>query len=91
MSPTEMMRREILRLVGATGRSAFINVRRISAFYNVSEKSVRRELTNLAMENRIRFSGWDGKEVRPQVEWRNQEEFLENSPEGVPVRVELVE
>jgi hypothetical protein len=91
MSLTEMMKREILRLAGATRRSAFINITRISAFYNVPEKTVRRELANLATENRIRLSGWDGKEVRPQSEWRNQEEFLENSPEGVPVRVELLE
>jgi len=43
-----MMRREILRLAGATFRFAFINVRRISAFYNVPEKTVRSELTMLA-------------------------------------------
>jgi len=91
MNSTEMMRREILRLAGATSRSAFINVRRISAFYNVSEKTVRSELTKLADENRIRLAGWDGRQVRPLAEWRNREEFVENSPEGFPVRVELVE
>ena len=60
MNSTEMMRREILRLAGATSRSAFISVRRISAFYNVPEKAVRSELTKLADENRIRLAGWDG-------------------------------
>lgn len=91
MSSADMMSREILRLAGATRSSAFISVKRLSAFYNVSEKNVRRELAKLAGENRIRLAGWDGRQVRPLAEWRNQEEFVENSPEGFPVRVELVE
>jgi len=91
MNSTEMMKREILRLAGATARSAFISVRRLSAFYNVPEKTVRRELTNMADENRIRLAGWDGRQVRPLAEWRNREEFVDNAPEGFPVRVELVE
>jgi len=89
MNSTEMMKREILRLA-ATTRSAFISVRRLSNFYNVPEKIVRRELTKLADENRIRLAGWDGRQVRPLAEWRNREEFVENAPEGFPVRVELV-
>jgi hypothetical protein len=91
MNSTEMMKREILRLAGVTTRSAFISVRRLSTFYNVPEKTVRRELTNMAEENRIRLAGWDGRQVRPLTEWRNREEFVENAPEGFPVRVELVE
>ncbi len=91
MNSTEMMKREILRLAGVTTRSAFISVGRLSTFYNVPEKTVRRELTNMAEENRIRLAGWDGRQVRPLTEWRNREEFVENAPEGFPVRVELVE
>lgn len=91
MNSTEMMRHEILRLAGATRRSAFIDVKRLSAFYNVSEKSVRSELTKLAEENRIRLAGWNGKEVRPMAEWQNKDDFVEKAPEGVPVKVELVE
>jgi len=91
MNSTEMMKREILRLARATTRSAFISVRGLSAFYNVPEKTVRRELTNMAEENRIRLAGWDGRRVRPLAEWRNRDEFVENAPEGFPVRVELVE
>jgi len=91
MNSTEMMKREILRLAGVTTRSAFISVCRLSTFYNVPEKMVRRELTNMAEENRIRLAGWDGRQVRPLTEWRNREEFVENAPEGFPVRVELVE
>ena len=91
MNYTEMIRHEILRLARVTRSSAFINVKRLSAFYNVSEKSVRSELTKLAEENRIRLTGWDGKEVRPMAEWRNKDEFVEKAPEGIPVRVELVE
>src|SRR5579859_1918630 len=91
MNSTELMRREILRLAGTSRRSAFISVKRLSAFYNVTEVSVRSELTKLADEKRIRLSGWDGKDVRPMAEWRSQDEFVERAPAGVPVRVELVE
>ena len=91
MNSTEMMKREILRLAGATTRSAFISVRGLSAFYNGPEKTVRRELTNMAEENRIRLAGWDGRQIRTLAEWRNRDEFVENAPEGFPVRVELVE
>ena len=85
MNSTEMMRREILRLAGATQRSAFISVKRLSAFYNVSEVGVLSELTKLADEKRIRLSGWDGKEVRPMAEWQNKDVFVERAPAGVPV------
>lgn len=91
MNSTEMMRREILRLVRTRGNSTFLNVKRLSAFYNVSEVSVRSELTKLADEKRIRLAGWDGKEMRPMAEWRSRDEFVERAPAGVPVRVELVE
>ena len=80
MTSTELMRREILRLARATRDSAFISTRRLSAFYNVPEKSVRRELAKLADENRIRLTGG-----------QSREEFIEKSPEGVAVRVDLVE
>ena len=73
------MRREILRLARVTRHSAFISPRRLSAFYNVPEKSVRRELAQLADENRIRLSGGE-----------TREEFLEKSPEGMAVRIDLV-
>ena len=91
MNSIEMMRREILRLAGTSRRSAFISVKRLSAFYNVTEVNVRSELTKLAEEKRILLAGWDGKEVRPMAEWRSKDEFVERSPAGVPVRVELVE
>jgi hypothetical protein len=80
MTSTELMSREILRLTRATQHSAFINTRRLSAFYNVSEKSVRQELAKLAGENRIRLTGW-----------QNKEEFVANAPENLAVHVDLVE
>ena len=80
MNSTEMMRREILRLAGVTRRSAFINTRRLSAFYNVPEGNVRQELAKLADENVIRLAGW-----------QSQEQFLANAPEGAAVRVDLVD
>jgi len=80
MTPTELMRQEILRLARATRDSAFISTRRLSAFYNVPEKSVRRELAKLADENRIRLAGGPSRE-----------EFIEKAPEGLAVRVDLVE
>ena len=64
----------------ATRQSAFISTRRLSGFYNVPEKNVRRELVQLAEENRIRFSAA-----------QNREEFIERSPEGIAVRIDLVE
>src|SRR5215467_5390188 len=48
MTSTELMRREILRLARATRHSAFISTRRLSAFYNVTEKCVLCELAKLA-------------------------------------------
>jgi len=80
MTSTELMRREILRLARATRHSAFISTRRLSAFYNVTEKCVRCEMAKLAEENRIRLSGW-----------QSREDFIEKSPEGLAVRVDLVE
>ena len=80
MTPTELMSREILRLARATQCSAFIHTRRLSAFYNVSEKSVRQELAKLAGENRIRLTGW-----------QNKEEFVASAPENLAVRVDLVD
>src|SRR5260370_41525627 len=82
MNSTEMMKREILRLAGATTRSAFISVRRLFAFYNVPEKTVRQELTNMADEKRIRLAGWDGRQGRPLAEWRSRAEVVGNAPEG---------
>lgn len=80
MTPTELMRREILRLAHASQRSAFISTRRLSAFYNVPEKSVRQEIANLAGENRIRLAGW-----------QNREDFVTQYPEGMSVRVDLLD
>jgi len=80
MTSTELMRCEILRLARVTRRSAFISTRRLSAFYNVPEKSVRRELAKLADENQIRLASG-----------QSREEFVEQSPEGMAVRVDLVE
>jgi hypothetical protein len=80
MTSTELMRQEILRLARATRHSAFISTRRLSAFCNVTEKCVLCEMAKLAEENRIRLAGW-----------RNREEFVENSPEGLAVRVDLVD
>jgi len=80
MTSTELMSREILRLARATRRSAFISTRRLSAFYNVTEKCVLCEMAKLAEENRIRVAGW-----------RNWEEFVENSLAGMAIRVDLVE
>jgi hypothetical protein len=80
MTSTELMRCEILRLARVTRRSAFISTRRLSAFYNVPEKSVRRELAKLADENQIRIASG-----------QSREEFVEQSPEGMAVRVDLVE
>jgi hypothetical protein len=78
MSPTELLSREILRLVRVTQRSAFISPGRLSAFYHISEKCVRQELVKLAQENRIRLRSS-----------QSPEEFVAQAQEGMCVRVDL--
>ena len=80
MTPTELMRQEILRLARATRHSAFISTRRLSGLYNVPEKSVRRELLQLADENRIRLTSTESRE-----------DSVERAPEGMAVRIDLLE
>ena len=88
MKLQESMRKEILRLVRTRHNSACINTRRLSAFYNLPEKEVRRELTRLADERVIRLSGWDGQALRPYREWSSAEEFVAKAGDG-HVRVEM--
>jgi hypothetical protein len=66
-----------------------VNTRRISAFYGMPEKSVRRELTKLAELKMIRLAGWDGRELRPFTAWRNADEFIESSSDDGHVHVGL--
>ncbi len=73
------LRRELLRLAGASRHPVCISTKRISAFYSVPEKSVRRELAKLADDHLIRVSGWDGREMRPYSSWRSADEFVESS------------
>jgi hypothetical protein len=78
MDSFETLRRELLRLAGAKRHSICINTRRISALYNIPEKSLRRELTKLAEQKMIRLAGWDGREVRPFDAWANADAFVES-------------
>ena len=80
MTSTELMSQEILRLSRATRHSAFINTRRLSDFYHVPEKSVRREMAKLADEKRSRLKG----ELTGDA-------FVDKAPEGMSVRVDLIE
>jgi Mn-dependent DtxR family transcriptional regulator len=89
MDSSETVRREILRLAGIKRQSVCINTRRISDFYNIPEKSVRRELTKLAEEKLIRLAGWDGRELRPFTAWRTADEFIESSLGAGHVHVDL--
>lgn len=90
MMTDEIVRKELLRLAGNAHRTACINTRRISAFYNVAEIRVRRQLTALADEKKIRLSGWDGRALRPYHEWSDPEEFLNSKTDGGHVRVDLL-
>ena len=89
MTPATTLRRELLRLAGARRYPARIDAKRISAFYHVTEKSVRRELAKLADDNLIHLAGWDGHQMRPYSEWRNADEFVEAGV-GDHFRVDLV-
>lgn len=73
------LRRELLRLAGARLHPACISTRRISAFYSVPEKLVRRELAKLADDKLIHLSGWDGRQMRPYSSWQSSEEFIEST------------
>jgi hypothetical protein len=64
--------------MGSKSHSICINTRRISALYNLPEKSVRRELTKLAEEKMVRMVGWDGRELRPLDAWPNADAFVES-------------
>jgi hypothetical protein len=88
-SPTTL-RRELLRLAGARRHPARIDAKRISAFYHVPEKSVRRELAKLAEDKLIYLAGWDGHQMRPYSEWRSADEFVEAGVSD-QFRVDLVE
>ena len=77
MDSLTLVRRELLRLVRSGKHSICINTRRVAALYNVSERSVRREVAKLAEEKGVRLAGWDGQEVRPIDAWRSANDFVE--------------
>lgn len=78
MDSLQLVRREFLRLMRSKNHSLCINTRRISALYNLPEKTVRRELTKLAEEKMVRLAGWDGRELRPLDAWATADEFVES-------------
>jgi len=87
MDSFETIRRELLRLAGAKSHPICINTRRVSALYNVPEKSLRRELTKLAEEKKVRLAGWDGRELRPFDAWANADAFVESKSDDGQVHV----
>jgi hypothetical protein len=91
MDSLQRMRKEILRLVRIGHHSALIDVHRVSALYNIPEKSVREEIAKLADEKLIQLSGWDGREIRPYSSWGSAKEFVESQQDGGQLRVDLVE
>jgi hypothetical protein len=91
MISDELVQREILRLVGSNHKSASISTRRISAFYNMPERRVRRQLTTLAEQKKIRLMGWDGRASRPYSEWASAEEFVNSHADGVHFQVDLLD
>ena len=89
MNSQQSIRKEILRLVQTQHNSACINTRRLSMFYNMPEREVRRELTRMAEENVIRLSGWDGHSMRPYAEWHSADEFVNSKADDGHVHVSL--
>src|SRR5205814_5781818 len=73
-----MMKREILRLAAATTRSALSTCGGFPVF-------------TMCRKSGMRLAGWDGGQMRPLAEWRNRDEFVENTRVGFPVRMEFVE
>lgn len=88
MNQQQNVRKEILRLVKTRHNSACINTSRLSTFYHLPEREVRRELAKLAEERIIQLSGWDGRALRPYREWRDADEFVSNAADG-HVHVEM--
>ena len=91
MISDEYVQREILRLAGNNHKSACISTRRISAFYNVPEPRIRRQLTLLAEQKKIKLTGWDGRALRPYSEWANAEDFVNSHTDGGHFHVELLD
>jgi hypothetical protein len=91
MISDEFVQKEILRLARNTHKSACISTRRISAFYNMPESRIRRQLTTLAEQKKIRLTGWDGRGPRPYSEWANAEDFVNSHADGGHFHVELVD
>jgi len=42
----------------------------------VAESRIRRQLTTLAEQKKIKLTGWDGRGPRPYTEWANAEDFV---------------
>jgi hypothetical protein len=90
MTSSATLRRELLRLAGARRHPACISTRRISAFYNVPEKSVRRELAKLAEDKIIHLSGWDGRQMCPYSAWPSADAFVDAGLADAHFHVNLV-
>jgi hypothetical protein len=91
MVSDEFVQREILRLATNNHKSACISTRRISAFYNVPEARIRRQLTALAEQKKIRLTGWDGHAQRAYSEWASAEEFVNSHADGGHFQVDLLD
>ena len=85
-----ILKRELLRLAGARRHPACIDTKRIAAFYNVPEKSIRRELAQLADDKIIHLSGWDGRQMKPYSSWPSADSFVDSAPEHCHFHVDLV-
>jgi predicted ArsR family transcriptional regulator len=90
MTSSATLRRELLRLAAARRHPACISSKRISDFYHVSEKSVRRELANLAEDKVIQLAGWDGRQMRPYSSWQNADEFVDAALADGHFQVDLI-
>jgi hypothetical protein len=90
MTSSATLRRELLRLAGARRYPACISAKRISAFYNVPEKSVRRELAKLAEDKVIHLSGWDGHQMCPYASWQSADAFVDSNFTDAHYHVDLI-
>jgi hypothetical protein len=91
MISDEFVQKEILRLAGNSHKSACISTRRISAFYNVPERRIRKQLTLLAEQKKIRLTGWNGRALCPYSDWANSEDFVNSQADGGHFHVDLLE
>jgi hypothetical protein len=82
MNSLTELRREVLRLKKTHNNSFCFPLPQLAAFYHLPERCVREELANLAKNDLIHISRWDGHQLCEISNWANPEEFINATADG---------